>query len=27
MTDVVMVVLMAGLFVLAALFAAWLDRI
>ena len=27
MTDVVMVVLLAGFFVLAALFAAWLDRI
>jgi len=27
MTDVVMVVLMAGFFVLAALFAAWLDRV
>jgi hypothetical protein len=26
-TDVLMVVLMAGFFVLAALFAAWLDRV
>jgi len=27
MTDVLMVVLMVGFFVLAALFAAWLDRV
>jgi preprotein translocase subunit SecE len=26
-TDIVMVVLMVGFFVLAALFVAWLDRV